>query len=68
MSNWTDPPPKRERHPTDPEVTAVALRLLANSRIIDIMPHAAGYGSCDLLRERARVLAEEGIMIVMTDE
>jgi hypothetical protein len=37
----------------------VALRLMADVRIIDLMPYTVGMGSVDQLRERARQLVQE---------
>lgn len=60
VSNWTDPPPKRRRKPDfDEQVMMTALRLMADVRIIDLMPYTVGMGSVDQLRERARQLVQE---------
>lgn len=62
MSNWTDPPPKPRRHEPDfdEQVMMVALSVLANARVIDVMPFTPVVGvSADQLRERARQLVQE---------
>jgi len=60
VSNWTDPPPKPKRKPDfDEQVMMLALRVLADARLVEIMPHTVGLGSVAQLRERARQLVSE---------